>query len=70
MDIKDVNEILDRKENKNLRIEAEIDTEIKTESNIDNRVLLKIISFLVFANLISYYFLKLGLFDLFSNFIN
>ena len=74
LDSKDVNEILDRKEKENLQIEAEIDAEMKAEmkaeSNINNRVLLETIFFLGLASLISYCFLKPGLFDLFSNFIN
>lgn len=76
LNIKDVNEILDRKEKENREIEAEIEAEMKAESKInlnissDNQVILESISFLILGSLISYCFLKPGLFDLFSNLIN
>lgn len=74
LDIKDIDEILDRRKEKeekdlelNLIIEAEIDAEMKTESNTNNRVLLETISFLGLASLISYCVLKPEVFDFFSS---
>ncbi len=76
LEIQDLNEILDRKEKENIELDAAIEAEMQAESKInlniysDNSVLLESISFLIFASLIFYCFLKPELFNLFSNFIN
>ena len=76
LNIKDVNEILDRKEKEYLELDAAIESEMKAESKInfnissDNTVLLERISFLIFGSLISYCLLKPELFHLVSNFIH
>jgi hypothetical protein len=76
LNIKDVNQLLDQKEKEDDELEAEVQAEIepemKAESNIssDNQVILESISVLIFGSLISYCFLKPGLFNLFSDLIN
>ena len=64
--IEEINEILDRKEKEFIELELKIDTEMKTE----NQIILERVSFLGLAGLISYCFMKVGLFDVYSNFIN
>lgn len=80
LNIEDINKILERKKQENLKLALQIELEIKLEemlestigSNIfsDNQVILESISFLILGSLIFYYFLKPELFDLFSNLIN
>ena len=73
LDIKDVNEILERKEKEYRKLEARIEAEINAESKInwntssDNQVILETMFFFSLASFSLYLFLKPGLFDIIFN---
>lgn len=73
LDIKDVNEILERKEKEYRELGARIEAEIKAESKInwntssDNQVILETMFFFSLASFSLYLFLKPELFDIIFN---
>ena len=75
LNIKDVSEILERKEKEYRELDARVEAEMKADSKInlntssDNQVILETMFFLGLASFSFYLFLKPGLFDIIFNFI-
>jgi hypothetical protein len=75
LNIKDVNEILERKEKEYRELDARVEAEMKADSKInlntssDNQVILETMFFFGLARCSFYLFLKPGLFDIIFNFI-
>ena len=73
--IKDVNEILERKEKEYRELDARVESEMKVDSKINlnissgNQVILETMFFFGLASFSFYLFLKPGLFEIIFNFI-